>query len=251
MSILDRVIQFARVVSSTLGEINQATLYNLEGAGGFEIDSAGNVTGLADGDGQGEQAVAQEVYSALGIVARPLPPEGDLFTEALAARTEDGLVPFALRDLRIHRAINAGGTSAPAAGQIMLGGYGGAFVSHTHDTSSGEDVTTVYVPYDFNGSGVPQKAHAITIDPSSGINMVHGDGVFLSLTDDAGTGDPGIVWATDASTFGRIGGGEVLVHAAKITLKGNVYAGAQPEVGLPLLAGASSPACPSLFLSPV
>lgn len=254
MSLLNKVIELGRVVASTIGEINSATLYNVAGIAGFALDDAGNVTGIADGEGEGETAAEQDVYSALGIVARPLPPDGDLFAEALAARTEDGLVPFGLRDLRIHRAINAGGTSAPAEGQIMLAGYGGAFLSVAHNTATGADVLTLYVPHDFDGDGVPQKAHAITVDPTAGnssISMTHADGVFFSLTEDDGTGSPGIVWATDDSTFGRIGGGEVLVHASKIMLKGNVYAGAQPETGVPLLAGAASPPCPSLFVSTV
>lgn len=254
MSLLNKVIELGRVVASTIGEINSATLYNVAGIAGFSLDDEGNVTGIADADGEGESAAEQDVYSALGIVARPLPPDGDLFAEALAARTEDGLVPFGLRDLRIHRAINAGGTSAPAEGQLMFGGYGGAFVSVTHNTSTGADVLTLYVPHDFDGEGVPQKAHAITIDPSAGnssISLTHADGVFFSLTEDDGTGSPGIVWATDANTFGRIGGGEVLVHASKIMLKGNVYVGSEAESGVALLAAAASPLCPSLFVSPV
>lgn len=246
MSALNQVIDFCRVVASSLGSDNRATLYNVAGIAGF------------DGEDDGEQANDQEVFSALGVVSRPLPPEGDLFAEAIAARGEDGLLPFAMRDLRIHRAINAGGSSAPAEGQTMFAGYGGGFLSHGltagNSGSKRASVTTIYVPYAFDGDGAPTKAHAIVIDPTEGnssIQLIHGDGVFFTLTEDAGNGSPGIVWATDDATFGRAGGGEFVVQAEKITLKGNVYVGAQADTGLPLLAGPSSPPCPSFFVSPV
>jgi len=244
MSALNRVIEFCRVVTSSLGEANSATLYNVEGIDGF-------------GDGDGESASDQEVFGALGVISRPLPPEGDLFAEAIAARGDDGLLPFALRDLRIHQAINAGGSSAPAEGQTMFAGYGGAFLSHALGAVSGSkkaNVSVIYVPYAFDGDGAPTKAHAIIVDPTSGnssIQLVHGDGVFFTLTEDAGNGSPGIVWATDNATFGRMGGGEFTVNAEKIMLKGTCYLGAQAESGSVLVAGAGSPPSLSTFVSPV
>jgi hypothetical protein len=258
VSALNQVIEFVRVVASSVAGTNKATLFNVAGIAGFAVDANGAITGAEEDNEQGEQAHEQDTYSALGIVGRPLEPEGDLFAEALAARTEDGLTPFAFRDLRIHRAINAGGTSAPAKGQLMFGGYGGAFVAHTMTSantgSKKGNVTTIYVPYEFDGDGAPTKAHAISIDPTDGnssISLIHGDGVFFSLTEDAGGGDPGIVWSCDGSTFGRMSAGEFVVNAQKITLKGNVYVGAEADAGVALLPGASSPPCPSLFVSPV
>jgi hypothetical protein len=121
------------------------------------------------------------------------------------------------------------------------------------DDGDGPDVSTWYVPFDPDGSGNPQKAHVISIDPTPGnssISIAHASGLFLMLTEDSGAG-PGITWAVDSSTFGRMSAGEFTVNAAKIMLKGNVYVGAAAEAGLPLLAGPASPPCPSLFVSPV
>lgn len=246
MSFLNHVVEFCKVIASSVARGSGATLYNIAGIAGF------------DGE-EGEQATDQEVFSALGIIGRPLPPEGDLFAEALAVRTEDGLLPLAFRDLRLHRALNPSGTpTTPREGQQVFVGYGGAFLSHSMTAaptgSKRGNVTTLYVPYDFDGAGVPQKAHAISIDPSDGnssISIVHGDGVFFTLTDDAGAGSPGIVWSVDAQTFGRISADEFMVNAAKIMLRGNVYVGRTPEAGVQLLGGPISPPCPSLYVSPV
>lgn len=258
MSFVNHVIEFAKVISSSLGGPSAATLFNLTGIGGFAVDADGQVTGEDVSDEGGEQAHEQEAYQALGIVGRPLPPDGDAFLESLALRTADGLVPFAFRDLRLHRALNpGGGSTTPREGQLLFAGYGGAFLSHAMTAGNvgakKGNVTTLYVPYAFDSEGVPQKAHAISIDPTDGnssITLVHGDGVFLSLTEDAGSGGPGITWAVGNQTFGRISAGEVLVQAAKIYLKGNCYLGAQAEAGLPLLGGPVSPPGPSIFISP-
>jgi hypothetical protein len=259
LSLLNQVIEFVKVIGSAVGGANTTTLYNVTGIGGFAVDDDGLITGEDETDDGGEQAHEQECFTALGMIGRPLPPEGDLFTEALTVRTGDGLVPFAFRDLRLNRAINPSGAAVtPAEGQLLFVGYGGAFLSHamTAEASGSKraNVSTLYVPYNFDSNGVPQNAHAITIDPTTGnssISIVHGDGVFLTLTEDAGGGAPGIVWSTDESTFGRMSAGEFVVNAAKITLKGNCYLGAQAEVGLPLLAGPASPPSPSVFVSPV
>lgn len=259
MSFLNQVVEFAKVISSAVAGPNAATLFNLTGIGGFALDEDGQVTGADETDDGGEQAHEQEAFQALGVIGRPLPPAGDLFAEALTVRTGDGLIPFAFRDLRLHRALNpGGGNTTPSEGQLMFVGYGGAFLSHamTADAvgSKRGNVTTLYVPYAFDGDGVPTKAHAISIDPTDGnssISIVHGDGVFWSLTEDAGAGTPGIVWAIDPATFGRISAGEYVVHAAKITLKGNVYMGAAAEAGLPMLGGPLTPPSNTVFLSPV
>lgn len=245
MSLLNHVAEFVKVIASSLGTTNGAVL--------------ANVVGITAGDDDtGEQAHEQETYGALGVVGRPLPPEGDAFAEALAVRTEDGLVPMAWRDLRIHRALNPSGTpTTPREGQVMFAGYRGAFLSHSmtegNTGSKPGNVTVLYCPYDFNGAGVAQKAHAIILDPTDGnesISVVHGSGVFFTLSGDTGSG-PGIVASVDGSTFLRMSPGELSVSAEKILLKGNVYVGRQAEAGAPLLPGIASPPCMSLFLSPV
>jgi len=115
------------------------------------------------------------------------------------------------------------------------------------------NISALYVPYAFDSAGVAQKAHAIIIDPTDGnssIQLIHGDGVRLTLSEETGSG-PGIVAAIDGSTFLRMAAGELTLQAEKVTLKGNVYLGAAAETGLPLLAGVASPPSPSVFVSPV
>lgn len=232
--------------------LHAATLYNLTGIGGFELDEDGGVTGGDESDTGGEQAHEQEVFGSLGFIGRPLPPDGDLFAEAIAVRTDDGLIAHAFRDLRLHRAVNpGGGATTPREGQLMFAGYGGAFLSHAMAPGGGANVSTWYLPYAFVG-GVPTKAHAITLDPSDGgsVSVVHGDGIFFTLSHDTGAG-PGIVASIGSETFLRMTAGEFSVSAAKILLKGNVYLGRQAELGVSLLGGPITPPSPSVFVSPV
>lgn len=248
MSFANHVVEFCKVIASSVGGRNGATLFNVAGIGGFDG---------ADED-EGEQAHDQEVFQSLGIIGRPLPPDGDLFAEALTVRTEDGLVPFAYRDLRLHRALNPSGNgTTPREGQLVFAGYGGAFIGHsmTADPSGSKraNVTTIYVPHSFDGAGVPQKAHAIIVDPSDGnssITLVHADGVFLTLSEETGTG-PGLVASVGSSTFLRITDGECTLQAERVLLKGNVFVGRAAEAGVQLMGGPISPPCPSLFVSPV
>lgn len=258
MSLLDGIIEFVKVVASEVTGPNSAVLMNVTGAPGFLLDASGEIVGSDNSDDAGEQAPSQTAYTALGIVSRPLPPEGELYAESIAARTGDGLEPFAYRDLRINKALNpTGAGTAPAEGQVCVAGYGGGFVSirptEVVTGSKKGDVITLYVPGEFDADGVPQKSHAIVIDPTPGnssIQLVHADGLFLTLTEDVGIGEPGISWSVDDASFGRISKSEVVIQAPKIMLKGNCYLGAQPEVGVPLLAGPASPPSPSVFVSP-
>jgi len=255
VSVLDQVLEFAKVLGSSVLGRNSAVAYNLAGTGTFLEDAAGDVFADDPTDESGERADEQPGYQALGIVYRPLPPEGELFCESVAARTSDGLEPFAYRDLRINRALNPAGAGAvPKEGQGFFAGYAGAFLSHELGaTDSGDqkpNVTTLYLPYSFS-AGVPAKAHAIVIDPYVGIQLVNGEGAFLSLANDVGNGEPGIVWGMSAGSFGRISASEAFVQAPKIYLKGNVYLGASAETGVPLLIGPSSPPGPSIYISPL
>lgn len=246
MSALDAVASFVKLVASAL--VDGEPVYSVTAIGGFTLGTDGTATDTDDSDDGGEQSAEQVGYAALGIIGRPLPPDGDLFAEALAIRVDGGLSPVGWRDMRLHRAINpGGGSTTPAEGQIMLVGYGGSFLSFAVN-EAGASIATLYVPFEFDGDGVPTKAHAIAIDPSSGnssITLIHADGARVALTEN------GISWAIDAETFGAMRAGEFTVNAARIMLKGNVYVGAAAELGIPLLAGASSPPCPSLFVSQV
>lgn len=246
MSAIDAVAAFVKVIGSAL--IGGEPVFNVQAIGGFGgFDGSGD-----DGDGgAAEQASGQYGYSSLGVIGRPLPPEGALFAEAAALRIDGGLSPVAWRDMRLYRAVE------PAEGQLAFAGYGGAVLSHAMTSDPvGErraNIATWYVPFDFDADGVPQRAHTIAIDPTPGnssISLVHASGLFLTLTEDAG-GGPGITWSVDDATFGRMKPGEVLIQASKIMLRGNVYIGQQAESGAPMLGGPISPPCPSLFVSPV
>lgn len=259
MSAFDQLLSFVKVISSQVTGPNAATSINASGFAGLLITADGTVISEDTSDEAGELAHEQELFGTLGFFGRPLPPAGELFAEALVARTGDGLVPIAFRDLRINRAINPGGAPlTPAEGQLGIGGYGGGFLSFSLTAapvgSARANIAVLYVPHDFDADGIPQKAHVIAVDPTPGnssIQLIHASGVVLTLTEDAGNGEPGIVWAADAGSFGRITPSDFVVQCPKIMLKGNVYVGAQAELGAPLLAGPTSPPCPSLFVSPV
>jgi hypothetical protein len=237
-------VSFLEVTGSTVYGPHHAVLVGGgAGVGSFDEDDALG----------GEQAQDAEAYGAPGIVFRPRPPEDvstpdgsqRLAAEAMAARTGDGLVPMAWRDLRFNRVF-----PAPKPGTVALVGYGGGFLAFDDTAGNSGDqkatLGTLYVPYQFSG-GVPAKAMVITVDPETeALQLIHGDGFAISMTP-----DEGIVMRADAETFARMKPGEMLFHAAKIMLKGNVYLGAQAEVGVPLLAGGASPPCPTLYLSPV
>lgn len=242
MSALDAVAAFVKVIGSAIA--GGEPVYNVRAIGGF--GGFGD-----DSEAGGEQASRQIGYGALGVVGRPLPPEGSRFAEAAALRVDNGLSPIAWRDLRLFDAIE------PEPGQLAFAGYGGAVLSHamTPDEvgTKRANIATWYVPFDFDGAGVPQKAHAIAIDPTpanSSISLVHADGVFVTLTADTGAG-PGVVVAVDDSTFLRMSPGEVTINAARILLKGNCYLGAAAEAGVPMLGGPMTPPSPSVFISPV
>lgn len=245
MSFLDQVIEFVKVIRSEVRGENAAVLYDIVGIGGFSSD----LTSADLTDDGSEQAPQQPAYQALGILSAPLPPsDQQLFLEAMAVRTSDGLEPFAYKDLRLNRAANpTGAAAAPAPGQTMLVGYGGGVISHQMTPDNVGDqkgsITHLYVPYAYS-NGVPTKSHAIIIDPTDGnssIQLIHGDGVRFLLQEETGAG-PGILATIDNATFLRMAAGELTVQADKILLKGNVYLGRAAEIGVPIALGTLSPA---------
>ena len=168
------IIQFAKVVGSSLataaaGGVSKAVQYAI--AGIADAENLGDVEGnLLTGDDEGERTEDGDVFGQVGIVCRPLPPttSGTLseHAEVICVRTADGLVPVATRDVRLRMFGNA-----PNEGAVALVGYGGGY--HSISPVDNDDLTkgaiqTIYCPYDFDSDGVAQKAHAITIDPTSG-----------------------------------------------------------------------------------
>lgn len=239
----DFVLSFATVVGSSINEQTKTVQISTSGVGSFGTEE--NDFSLDFGDEAGELADNQDMYGPLGILSRPLDPEKiagrDYRAEVVAARTADGLIPIAWRDLRFERYFPGG----IPKGTVRMVGYGGGFASFDMSDNV-ENIYTIYLPYDFV-NGTPTKAHAIIVDsnPDNGITVTHGDGYQVALTSD------GILMRTsDDSTFFHMKEGVISQSAAKIFLKGTVYVGQAGEAGVPLLPGAASPPCPSLFLSP-
>ena len=133
--------------------------------------------------------------------------------------------------------------------------YFGAFLSGTPTAENSGDqkasIETWYCPYDFT-DGVPDKAHAMVMDPSSpnpNIQIVHGSGMFFSMMENDGSGVKAMMLTVDAETFLRMAPGEVQVFANSITMQGNVALGriTAPIAAAPALNPSSVSA--SVFIS--
>lgn len=248
MNPIDFIVQFSRVISSSINPRTKSIQVDVAGIGSaIEADSDADET-------KGEVGEQSEMYGALGILGRPLSATGTdkQVADAVCIRTSDGLVPISWRDLRLNKAFPNGFPQ----GRIAMVGYGGGF--HTIDLTdqlSGDQKSSIhfiYAPYEFS-NGVPSKAMAICLDTTPGsenITMSIGggeDGYQFTMNQADGLQ----VRTPDTGTCFNIRSDEILLTAKKIMLKGNVYVGSQCETGIPLLAGPASPPCPSLFVSPV
>lgn len=249
----DLVIQFAKVVSSSLatpatGGAARAVQYAIAGIGDAEGLEGGEGIILTD-DNAGERTEDGDVFGQIGIIARPLPPttSGALseHAEVVCVRTADGLVPVATRDVRLRMFGNA-----PNEGAVALVGYGGSY--HAIAPVDNDDLTkgaihTIYCPYDFNSSGVAQKAHTITIDPTSGnesISIVHAEGTAITMSANKEI----LLKNSTGSSYIMLDDGGITM-TGQINLSGSVVIG-NPAAAVPLLAGAASPPCSTLFVSP-
>jgi hypothetical protein len=243
VNLIDRLIQFSRVLGSTVSPRTYAVKVDLSGVGSLDEE---------DEIEAGELGEQSEVWGALGFVSRPMSPEvvdgQELSAEVVSLRTGDGLVPITWRDLRLNSFFPNG----VPEGRVGLVGYKGAL--HTIDVNASKtaNIQTLYVPYDFDGAGEPQKAMVITLDTSNPgsehITMSIGGGsegyqITLNETDGLQIRTP------NSSTFFNMREDEINLTATKILLKGNVYVGRQAETGVPLVAGPLSPPCPSLYVS--
>jgi hypothetical protein len=135
----------------------------------------------------GTKAEEEPMYSALGVIARPKSPvttasgvalKGEC--EVLAVKNDDGMQPFAYKDLRIHARC-----PSPAEGDIFLAGYQGGYVSIRAATGTLGDVVKMYAPR-IDSSGTFVLAHHITLDPhgsaSPAIAIHHGSGYSIRIT---------------------------------------------------------------------
>lgn len=223
MKAIDRVIRFGRIVGSSIAKETKTTLLR--------------VGGLADlFDESAEEDVSEEMpqYAGVGPVFRPLDPETiggkSFYVETVNAVMDDGLVPIGFRDMRIWKAFPSG----LQKGQTAFAGYGGGFYSLSLTSSASgskkANIHVIYCPYEFDGDGVPGKAHAIVLDPESkSMTMTHADGAQIALLE-----EKQIMMTSDNSTWMQMKPGVFNVQAAQIGFVGSVYIG-DPTLAMPLV----------------
>ena len=269
----DFTFAFGRVISSDVPTDSETgeklgVIFHVEGPGGVD-PTTGALSSEEEFSERDEQA---EVYGALGIVSRPLPPVSldpfskaarSLHAEVVCVRSADGFVPIAVRDTRLRM-----GGNAPKQGTTALVGYGGAFVSFdlVDDTDPTKgNLLTAYVPYDFDANGVAQKAHAIIVDPTDdatnkpSISLVHANGQAIIMGTDEMI--PGVqtdyILLKNASGTASLrleedpltGLGKVVIAASSIICSGGVIVG-DPVTATPLLPGVASQGSARFSLSP-
>jgi len=227
------MLNIVKIVAASIADKTKAVLMNLVGPGGA-IDLTN-----PDAEDTGETATGQPQFGGIGVVAMPPPPSKvdgrDAYTEGVAIRTGDGLIPIAYRDLRFNAFF-----PAPKPGSLTSVGWAGAFDSNEAtlgvEGSPVSSLRTIYVPYAFSGT-TPSKAHVVTLDGTSGnesIALIHGDGMAVLIH------DGGIVIRNAA------GDAYVEVNASGVVINGNTVitggatigspAGAVPAVLAPPLA---------------
>lgn len=247
----DFVVQFSDAVNSAISSRTGMVQLSVTGIAGFDY-ATGKVP-LSD-DQAAEATEDAPQFSAPGIVGRPLPPQNvrgvDLRMNVMCLRTSDGLVPFAYRDLRWTM-----GGSGPGAGMLAFVGYGGGFFSQSavaagNNPAGGGTLQVIYCPFARNADGVPQKAHAIILDPTAGnesVQMMHANGLAITMSDQ---GKKALLMKNAAgdATF-RLDDDGVTITAQRIVLSGGVIVG-EPASAVPLLPGAASPGSSKLWVSP-
>lgn len=204
----DWVFSLARIAATSLEGAKRVLLANVEGI-------------------EGETANKQIVYSALGWFGRPLDPDANGAADALCARVEDGLIPFAMRDPRLSVKTNG------KKGELGIAHYDGGFVSLKRNaTNDGTDVT-IYAPK-ADGS----KASVISIDTTtanSNVTIMHDSGVSIQLADGK------------VLLMNRNGDAYIEVNDTGIVINGNVNVNGSMVVGD---SGSLTPPVPVLVGSP-
>jgi len=167
----DLLITHARITASTILGAVKSLVLQLEG--------------LLD-----DTAEEEPMYSALGVIARPRPPvakadatvlllEGEC--EAKAIKDEDGLAPFAYRDIRINQRC-----PSPNEGDVFLAGYQGGYVSIRAATGNLGSVVRLHAPRLDGSTGSETLAHSLVLDPHSAaspaIALTHGSGYSIRIT---------------------------------------------------------------------
>jgi len=240
---LDYVVQFGVVAGSSLHSESdtgdtRAVLFGVEGTG------ASGEPGEVDNDA--------EVFGALGIIGRPLQPATvkgrSAHAEVVCLRTADGLVPISTRDLRLRMQ-----GDGPNEGTVAFIGYGGGFhsISPVDQNPDNGSIHVVYCPYDYDSDGVAQKAHAVTLDPSSGnesVTIVHAEGQSVLMQNDGSIQ----LQSPDGQSYIKIENGAITLSSTQVILNGGMVSVGNPVTppAVPLLPGPASPPCPRLFVSP-
>lgn len=243
MGWVDFVVGFGKIMATSIEAETGGILGQVLGMVG-SLDESDN------SENKGELSDKEDLYGSGGVLFNPLPPEKiknkPYACDVVYVKRGDKLVPIAYRDLRLSRAFPNG----LKKGSTALAGYGGGFYSLDltagNSGSQKANIHVVYCPYSFS-NGVAGKAHSIILDPTTGnesVTITHGEGYQIALTK-----DDGLLALLSASTFLRAKPGEFLLQAPKIMLKGNVYAGAQAETGVPFTGGPAMLPSPSVFLS--
>lgn len=256
---IDSVLQFAKVVSSSLAGDTQALQYNVAGIAGMSLtlepNGQGGRAAILSDDDAGETNARADVYGSLGVVARPLPPDTrdgrEEHLEVWCIRGQDGLVPVATRDLRLRMA----GGDAPGEGVVAVVGYGGGFHSLTPvEDDSGADgggtIHVLYCPYEFDAAGDATKAHSVILDPTPGnesITIAHADGMAITMLADEKKALVLKNAAGDATI--RLDDDGITMTAVQIVLSGGVVIG-EPSLASPLLPGVASQGSTKLYVSP-
>lgn len=260
-NLLDGFVEWARVMKASV-----------VGAADVVMQLATAATGSFSEDADDEE-LAEDVSAlgALGVVARPMPPETidnkEYACEVIVLRTgAGGMRPIAYRDLRFNKALDpAGSGQLPAEGSTALVGYGGGFIqlSLTDQPSSSEppittpptpgskrraNIATIYAPYKFSWQDdSATKAHSVNIDTTPGnesISVVHGEGTSVLLTSDSA-----ILRSPDGSACLVVENGKITLNASEVVCNGGLIAG-DPSTAVPLLAGSASPGSTKFYVSP-
>jgi hypothetical protein len=126
-------------------------------------------------------SAAEPVYGVPGDLWRPLDPTDDGAAEAVCARSSDGLPVVAARDLRI----DAAAATDLEKGTRRISWYRGVQISMSVAASGTGSVLQIYVPFDHDGDGVPQKGHVMTFDPVEGaVTLLAASGAGITLASD-------------------------------------------------------------------
>lgn len=253
-TLADWVIQFAKVVGSSIAEGASGTRrpvqYRIVGLPGWDL--TGDEIAVDENENNSETTDDADVYGTLGVTGRPLPPDNaggvKEHAEVVCLRTADGLVPIAVRDVRLRM-----GGNAPNEGTMAFVGYGGGY--HSISPVDNTDLTkgaiqVIYCGYDFDSSGIAQKAHTIILDPTlnnESVMIVHAEGMAITMGDAADKRSL-VLKNHDGTAWIRLDKNGITL-CGKIVLNGGVIIG-DPMTSVPLLAGVASPPCSKLFLSP-